>query len=123
MHYVAVGLGSLWAALSASGIALSLTDPGIIADAPLDAVGAFCEADKSLQKTQPKNNKGKNSLIEGRVQISPVKSLSSLRAHCVFLAASSSLCSNVFFFALLDLSWIAQGLKDNGKIGKDWIVE
>lgn len=33
-HYVAVGLGCLWAAPSASGIALTLTGPGIIVGAP-----------------------------------------------------------------------------------------
>ena len=43
-HYVAVGLGSLSAALSAFAIALSLTVPGIIVDAPFCAVGAFCGA-------------------------------------------------------------------------------
>ena len=65
--------------------------------------GCFLRGCQVFAKTQPKNNKGKNSLIEGRVQISPVKSLSSLRAPCVFLAASWSLCSNVFFFFLRSL--------------------
>lgn len=41
-HYVAVSLGCLWAAPSASGIALTLTGPGIIVGAPLRAEGAFC---------------------------------------------------------------------------------
>ena len=43
-HYVAVGLDSLSAALSASAIALSLTGPGIIVNTPFEAVGAFCGA-------------------------------------------------------------------------------
>lgn len=43
-HYVAVGLGSLSVTLWASSIALSLTGPGIIVGAPLDAVGAFSGA-------------------------------------------------------------------------------
>ena len=43
-HYNAVGLGSLSAALSASAIALSLTGPEIIVDAPFGAVGTFCGA-------------------------------------------------------------------------------
>ena len=43
-HYVTVGLGSLSATLLTSGIALSLTGPGIIVCAPLGLVGAFCRA-------------------------------------------------------------------------------
>lgn len=43
-HYVAVGLGSHSAALSATGIVLSLTGPGIIVGVPVGAVGAFCGA-------------------------------------------------------------------------------
>ena len=43
-HYVAVGLDSLSAALSASAIVLSPTGPRIVVDASFGAVGAFCGA-------------------------------------------------------------------------------
>jgi len=43
-HYVAVRLGSPSAALSASGIAASLTGPGIIVSALLGSLGAICGA-------------------------------------------------------------------------------
>ena len=43
MHYTAVGLGSVTAALSVSGVATSLTGPRVIIGAPLGGIAALFE--------------------------------------------------------------------------------
>lgn len=68
-HYVAVALGSLAAALSASGIAASLTDPVIIVGAPHSPPrrggrflrGCCCRAYKPWQKISLKITKHENN--------------------------------------------------------------
>jgi len=55
-HYTAFGLGSLAAALSTTGVALSLTGPGIIAVAPSPWLASYTGVFRELRLSSvPKN--------------------------------------------------------------------
>ena len=54
-HYTAVGLGSVAAALSVSGIATSLTGPGVIIGAPLGGIAALLGAASAALAETSKN--------------------------------------------------------------------
>ena len=87
-----MGLDSLSAVLSTTGVALSLIGPGIIVGAPLGAVGAFCSAGSALYKTPLENErKGKkdyyslrrvNIFLQRKSLISDVMMISQVVVVC-----------------------------------------